>query len=158
MKLLLKPFAAVAFLLLTMHCFAQQKNITDFHFIDTDKIAVSKKDIPKGKALLIIYFRSDCDHCEHTAMELKGKAQQYPVMIWMVSGEDVAALQTFEGMMGLLDISNLKVLQDKNHQMHTFYNFTQLPFIVLYNASGKFIKQFNELPSADVVKKALSGK
>lgn len=158
MKLFFKALLLIALLPLSFQGFSQQKSIPDFHFTDTDKTPFSKKNIPKGKALLLIYFRSDCDHCEHTAMELKTGAKQYPGMIWMVSGEDVAALQTFESMMGLFDIPNLKVLQDKKHQMHTFYNFTQLPFIVLYNASGRFVKQFDELPSAEVVKKTLAGK
>ena len=158
MKLLFKSLLAASFLLLHLPGFAQQKTIPDFHFFDTDNVAVSKKSIPKGKALLFIYFRSDCDHCEQTAMALKTKAKQYPTSIWMVSGEDATTLQTFESMMGLYDIQNLKVLQDKNHQMHTFYTFTQLPYILLYSDSGKLLKMFDELPSVEVVKKALAGK
>ncbi len=155
MKLLLKALLVACLPLISFTGYAQQKAMPDFRFIDTDKTSVTKSTIPKGKALLLIYFRSDCDHCEHTALELKTKARQYPVQIWMVSGEELPALQTFESMVGLYDISNLKVLQDKNKQMHTFFNFTQLPYIVLYSASGKFVKQFDELPSVEVVKKAL---
>jgi len=155
MKSWLKSLLVLPFLLLSLNVLAQQKSMPDFHFFDTENVAVGKNSIPKGKALLLIYFRSDCDHCEHTAVELKTKAKQYPGYIWMVSGEDANALQTFESMMGLYDIPNLKILQDKNHQMHTFYNFTQLPYILLYSASGKLLKQFDELPSVDVVKKIL---
>jgi peroxiredoxin len=155
MKLLLKALMVACLPLIYFKGFAQQKAMPEFRFIDTDKASVGKSNIPKGKGLLLVYFRSDCDHCEHTAIELKAKARQYPTLIWMVSGEELPALQTFESMMGLYDISNLKVLQDKNKQMHTFFNFTQLPYILLYSASGKFVKQFDELPSAEVVKKLL---
>ena len=158
MKSFLKALSVASFLLFSISVSAQQKVIPDFHFYDTDKVAVAKKDIPNGKAFMLIYFRSDCDHCEHTAMELKTKAKQYPATIWMISGEEIPALQTFETMMSLYDIPNLKVLQDKNHQMHSFYNFTQLPLIVLYSASGKFLKTFEELPSVEIVKKTLAGK
>lgn len=135
-----------------------QKTLPDFHFLNTDKEAVDKKSIPKGKPLLLIYFRSDCDHCEHTAMQLKGVATKYPAMIWMVSAEEIPALRTFEDMVGLYDISNLTVLQDNSHQMHKAYNFTKLPFIVLYSASGKELKTFDELPSVETVRKILTGK
>lgn len=147
------------FLLTTsISSYSQQKTIPDFHFINTDKEPVDKKSIPKGKALLMIYFRSDCDHCEHTAMQLKATASKYPVKIWMVSAEEIPALRVFEDMVGLYDIDNITVLQDNNHQMHKAYDFSQLPFIVLYNSSGKQLKIFNELPSAETVRKVLTGK
>ncbi|KAA5534907.1 redoxin domain-containing protein [Taibaiella lutea] len=137
---------------------SQQKALPDFHFLNTDKEAVGKKDIPKGKALLLIYFRSDCDHCEHTAMQLKTTAAKYPAIIWMVSAEEIPALRTFEDMAGLYDVNNLTVVQDNNHQMHKAYDFTQLPFIVLYSSSGKQLRTFSELPSVETVRKILNGK
>jgi peroxiredoxin len=158
MKRLFKCLSVASLLLLSCLGFAQQNHLPDFHFLDTDHVPVGKKDIPKGKALLLIYFRSDCDHCEHTAMQLKEAARKYPAVIWMVSGEEIPALHTFESLLDLYDIPNLKVLQDNNHQMHRFYDFTQLPFIALYSPSGKLLKQFDELPSIDVIKKTLTGK
>lgn len=135
-----------------------QKKIPALNFIDTDDAAVSNKDIPKGKALLLLYFRSDCDHCEHTAQQLKTAAAGYPVTIWMVSAEPIPTLRTFEDMMGLYDIANLKVMQDHTQSMHRWFEFTKLPFIVLFDKNGKQLKIFDELPTAATVKKILSGK
>lgn len=156
----MKHFGILTTFLLTCSVFSysQQKTRPDFHFINTDKEPVDKKTIPKGKALLLIYFRSDCDHCEHTAMQLKTTATKYPAMIWMVSSEETPALRVFEDMVGLYDIDNLTVLQDSNHQLHKAYDFTRLPFIVLYSSSGKQLKIFEELPSAETVRKILNGK
>lgn len=137
---------------------SQQKTLPDFHFLNTDKEAVDKKSLPKGKALLLIYFRSDCDHCEHTAMQLKTTATKYPAMIWMVSAEQIPTLRTFEDMVGLYDINNLTVLQDNSHQLHKAYDFTKLPFIVLYSSTGKQLRIFDELPSVETVRKILNGK
>jgi peroxiredoxin len=155
----LSSLVVIALLLLLPYIgHSQQKTLPDFHFLNTDKEAVDKKNIQKGKALLLIYFRSDCDHCENTAMQLKTTAAKYPVTIWMVSAEEIPALRTFEDMVGLYDINNLTVLQDNNHQMHKAYDFSKLPFIVLYTSSGKQLKIFDELPSVETVRKILNGK
>lgn len=137
---------------------AQQQRIPALHFTDTDEAAVSNADIPKGKPLMLLYFRSDCDHCEHTAQQLKGTATQYPLTIWMVSAEPIPTLRTFEDMTGLYDVDNLTVMQDHTQSMHRWFTFTKLPFIVLYDKDGRQLRIFDELPTVAAVKKILSGK
>ena len=139
-------------------CYAQQKSIPEIHFSNTDNVPVGKKDIPKNKPLLIVYFRSDCDHCQQTATSLRKTGAQYLTEIWMISGEEMEPIRTFEEMLDLYDINNLKVLRDQNHEMHRFYNFTKLPFVLLYSQTGKLIKQFEALPTAAEVRKILTGK
>jgi peroxiredoxin len=150
--------ALIATTFLPSFCLAQGKKMPAMHFTDMENTPVSNKDIPKGKALMLIYFRSDCDHCEHTAQQLKINATKYPVTIWMISAEPIPTLRTFEEMMGLLDFDNLSVLQDHSQSMHKWFDFTKLPFVVLYDKAGKQLKIFDELPSADAVKKTLAGK
>lgn len=157
-KALVRTLIFAALVILPFGGHAQQNKIPDFQFLDTEKTVVSKKDIPKGKGLLLIYFRSDCDHCVHTAMQLKNTISKYPTRIWMVSGEEMTVLQNFESMQGLYDFENLKVLQDSKHQMHKYYNFVKLPFIVLFSPSGKLLKTFEEMPSAEIVRKILNSK
>jgi thioredoxin-related protein len=149
---------AFTLLMLPFFCFAQSKKIPAVKFTTTENEVVSNKDIPKGKALMMVYFRSDCDHCEHTAQQLKATATKYPVTIWMISAEPIPTLRTFEEMMGLLDFDNLTVLQDHTQSMHKWFDFTQLPFVVLYDKNGKQLKTFGELPSVESVKKILAGK
>lgn len=148
-------------LLLLLHfsapAIAQQK-LSGLRFIDTENGLVTAKNIPKGKALLLIYFRSDCDHCVHASQKLKESAAHYPAVIWMVSAEPLATLRTFEDMTGFYDVSNLTVLQDHTQSMHTWFDFTQLPFIVLFDKNGKQLKTFSELPAVETVKKFCGGK
>lgn len=151
-------FFLVLVAIIPFHNYAQQAKIPALKFTDTDNAAVSNKDIPKGKALLLLYFRSDCDHCEHTAQQLKKTAAQYPLNIWMVSAEPIPTLRTFEDMMSLYDIDNLRVMQDHTQSMHRWFDFSKLPFIVVFDKNGKQLKTFDELPSAATIKKILSGK
>lgn len=145
-------------LLVPSLCIAQKGKMPAFRFTDTDGEAVSNKDLPKEKAMMLLYFRSDCDHCEQTARQLKSTATQYPLTIWMVSAEPIPVLRTFEYMMGLYDFDNLTVLQDHTQSMHRWFDFTKLPFIVLYDKNGKQVKIFEELPDVASVKKILNNK
>lgn len=115
-------------------------------------------DIPKGQALMLVYFRSDCDHCMHTAQQLKTEATKYPLTIWMVSAETQPALRTFEDMTDLYDISNLSVLQDHTQSMHKLFDFSQLPFVVLFDKNKKQRKTFEKLPDTATIKKILAQK
>jgi thioredoxin-related protein len=154
-----KKILSVALLLLVMCpllCLAQSKKIPALRFTNTENEPVSNKNIPKGKALMLVYFRSDCDHCEHTAQQLKATAAKYPVTIWMVSAEPIPTLRTFEEMMGLYDFDNLTVMQDHTQSMHRWFDFEKLPFIVLFDKAGKQLKTFDELPTVETVKKILA--
>ena len=135
-----------------------QSKIPTLSFLNTDKELVKNSNIPVGKPLVLIYFRSDCDHCLHTAQTLKQQAKNYPATIWMVSAETIETLRTFEDMTGLYDVENLTVLQDYHQKMHTWFNFTKLPFVVIFDKKGKQLKTYDELPSAATIKKLLGGK
>ncbi|PSK91942.1 peroxiredoxin family protein [Taibaiella chishuiensis] len=148
--------AALAALLIATGAPAQ--NMPGLSFQDTEGHNLSTQDIPKGKALMLVYFRSDCDHCTHTAQQLKTTAKAYPATIWMVSAETQPAIRMFEEMMDLYDISNLRVLRDYTESMHRWFDFSQLPFIVLYDKNRKQLKTFGELPSVTSVKKILAQK
>lgn len=152
------PTALLLLIMLPLFCFAQSKKIPSLRFTDTENTLVSNKDIPKGKALMLIYFRSDCDHCEHTAQQLKTTAAKYPATIWMVSAEPLPTLRTFEEMAGLYDFDNLTVMQDHTQSMHKWFDFSKLPFIVLFDKSGKQLKTFDELPTVETIKKILATK
>lgn len=158
MKYFYGLLVSFAFLALSLTSRAQQKSIPDIRFSDTDDLPFGKKNLPKNRALLIVYFRSDCDHCMQTATVLRKTATQYPSEIWMISGEEMEPIRSFEEMLDLYDIHNLKVLRDQNHEMHRYYDFTALPFVLLYSPSGKLLKQFEHLPTAAEVRKILTGK
>ena len=137
---------------------APAQKMPDFRFLDTENQARAVQDISKGKALMLVYFRSDCDHCTHTAQQLKTEAAKYPLTIWMVSAETQPALRTFEDMMGLYDIGNLSIMQDYSQSMHKWFEFSALPYIVLFDKNKKQLKTFAELPSVATIKKILAQK
>jgi len=146
-------FLPVLLLAFCMACntAGQTGNFPDFKFMDTDSASVTVGDINPGRALMLVYFRSDCDHCRHMAQVMKELGPGYPADIWMVSAEDMDMIRLFEEMTGLYDIDNLRTMRDYTFNMHTWFDFKSLPFIVLFDKNGKQVKQFENLPQPGTV-------
>lgn len=132
--------------------------IPHFSFLNTDRQIITNKDIPPHLALLLVYFRTDCDDCRHIAQVIRQKASAYPLTIWMVSPNGLDNLSDFEYMVGLTGVKNVRVLQDNKSSMHKFFDFSFLPFVVLYNGNGREMKTYDYLPDVATVKKDLSKK
>lgn len=130
---------------------AQQKQIPELQFIDTENNSYTTKDIPEDHAFMLIYFRTDCDECRHMAQMLAEHADKYPLTIWMVSPNDIETLGTFEYMTGLLQKENIHILQDNQKLMHTWFDFKSLPFTVLFDKAGNQIARYDSLPDAETV-------
>lgn len=130
----------------------ETSSLLKFKTIDNPQIFQA---FEKGKAMLLIYFRTDCDDCNRNLRLLEKVANRYPVQFWLVSAEAVPKLQVCEDMYGLYNIDNVIVLQDYSKSMHTWFDFRWLPFVVLYDANGNEIKRFDKLPSPEDVTKLL---
>ena len=124
----------------------------------TTESAATITTFEKGKAVLLVYFRTDCDDCNQNMKVLGKISHRYPVQIWMVSPEAMPKLQVFEDMYGLYEVDNIHVLQDYLKSMHTWFDFKWLPFAVLFDANGKEVRRFDRLPDAETVTSLLKGK
>ncbi|HET8574113.1 MAG TPA: hypothetical protein VFL76_09600 [Edaphocola sp.] len=124
-------------------------------FHDVDHNRFTAKDLPANTALLLLYFRTDCDDCRHTAQIVGQTAGQYPLTIWMVSPNDEETLGVFEYMTGLDKARNVRVLRDDQDIMHQLFDFQALPFCVLFDKSGREIKTYDYFPKPETIKKDL---
>ncbi len=129
-----------------------------FTLMDTDSAVFATKDIPQNKGLLMVYFRSDCEHCHHAAQMMKEYIKSYNVNVWMITGEDMEMMRMFEDMSGLYEIDNLKILRDYEHNMHSWFDFKELPYIVLFDKVGKQMQVFKDLPEPKQVDSLLTNK
>lgn len=130
-------------------------SLSELQFKDLEGQKVTQSDLPHHQALLLIYFRSDCDHCRQMTQYLRYHATSYPLQIWLVSAEEQSELDTYEYMMGLTDVPNLRLLQDFSQAMHDWFDFDGLPFCVLYNSDGQSLSRFDYLPTIEEVKQLL---
>ena len=156
----MKPLASVLlgtlFYFSGLSLFAQEKRVPDLAFIDTENNLFTNRDIPTENPFMLIYFRTDCDECRHMAQALKNDAKNYATTIWMVSPNDIETLSTFEYMTGLLQEQNIHILQDNQKKMHQWFNFSSLPFVVLFDKAGNQVATFTTLPDPKTVAEKLN--
>lgn len=135
---------------------AQSTDLSRLSFKDTDLQRVDARSVPSSRPLLLIYFRSDCDHCIQMSQAFKAHKKDYADLhIWMVSAEAQEEIRLFEDMNGLYDWDNVQVLEDYGKKMHYWFSFNELPFIVLFDAKGKQVAVFKDLPSRSEIRTAL---
>lgn len=133
----------------------QGQSMPSLAFSTTDGVLLTPEDIPENSALLLAYFRTDCDYCRFTARKIKEQVTGYPLEVWMVSPEAQDLLSVFEEMNGLYGLPNLTVAQDHTKNMHQWFQFEEIPYYLLFNKNGKQMASFKEWPALAEVKKLL---
>ncbi|RQO31033.1 hypothetical protein DBR32_10015 [Taibaiella sp. KBW10] len=114
-----------------------------------DDALVTIKDMPKDSPVLIIYFKTDCGHCRMDAERMPQIAAAYKIPIWMASYQSKTELSAFATEFKLDKVPNLRILNDFSKGMHNWFDFKYVPFIVLVDAKGNFIKEFDRLPKPE---------
>lgn len=97
--------------------------------------------LPKGKPVLLIYFDPECDHC-HTLMNafFKRPADFSTAEVLMVTFKPLPEVQAFAQAYQTHKFSNIKVgTEGTTYFLRNAYRIQNLPFVVLYNKTGKLI-------------------
>jgi thioredoxin-related protein len=102
-----------------------------------------KDDFPKKKAVLLMLFSPDCEHCQHTAKELcKFKEEIKDIHIVMATLTSVSRMNEFVAEYKLNELPNVVVGRDFQHFMPSFYDIKRMPFMAFYNKKGDLIEVF----------------
>ncbi|MES1223443.1 MAG: hypothetical protein ABUT20_48555 [Bacteroidota bacterium] len=151
----IKPLFLAAFMLAGTVCFAQQefdtpKNIPPFNMILSDGTTYyNSSNLEKGKALMIIYFDPECQHCQHfTKQVIKNISKFSTVQIVMIcAAPGLPPLKKFVADFDLLKYKNMKVgTEGMYHATMNFYHVDVTPFTALYNKGGTLITSYRDVP------------
>lgn len=123
-----------------------------FHDLYDPNIVVSIEDMPADTPVFIMYYNPDCGHCVLDAQRLNGLVQQYEIPFWIISSAEVNVLQDFAKKNHFEEIPNMKLIHDVMNGMHNWFNFRYIPFFALIDKQGNLIKEFENLPSPEVLK------
>lgn len=119
-------------------------NVPPFSFTRVpDSSRFVKADLKKNKAVLVIVFSPDCEHCQHELKDLIAHMNLFKdVQIVMVSHLDYHFIKTFYQDNKLAAYPNIIMGRDYSYFFGTFYKIKFLPAIFLYNKKGQFVKAF----------------
>jgi len=131
------------------------RHIPPFQVALTDSSYFSAKQLQKNKALLLIYFSPDCDHCK-TFIErlIKNISSVKNVQIVMISYFPLNEIKKFESAYKLSSFKNIKTgTEGYTFKVQKMYNITRFPFVAVFNNKGMLQKTFIEdVPIQSLIK------
>jgi peroxiredoxin len=112
--------------------------------LNDSTIHINEK-LKKNKAVMIILFDPDCEHCFNFAKELvKNRKKFSNAQVIMSSFGSLPQIKSFYKKTGLSQLSNLIIGQDNVYFFASFYKISKYPFAALYNNNHKLISAYEQ--------------
>lgn len=103
----------------------------------------TKANLPKNKAVMLMVFNPDCDHCQHETEALVQNIDKFKnVQIVMASFVPLTAINAFREKYKLAGYKNIVLAQDTHYFLLSFYMLRNLPFLAFYNKKKQLISVF----------------
>jgi cytochrome oxidase Cu insertion factor (SCO1/SenC/PrrC family) len=104
---------------------------------------------------IIILFQPDCDHCQHEAVEIEQRLEEFKdYTLYFISSSPLEQIVAFAKNFKLNDKDNVKFALTTNEGVLTYYGPVPTPSIYLYS-EGKLRTSFNGQTDVENIIKAL---
>jgi hypothetical protein len=146
-------FVLMAMLAEPISAKAQANKLPPFRMVQSDGKIFKAEDLPMGKPIIIIYFSSDCDHCEKMMKEFFGKARLFSTssvaMVTYLTQDKVAK---FEKDYPVKKHANIYAgTEGTTFFVRNYFKITDMPFAALYTKEGNFVQSYSqEIPLNDL--------
>lgn len=119
-----------------------------------DSSQFSKDDLKKNKAVIIMIFSPDCEHCQRAIKDLKRHAEEFKnVQIVITSPLDFKIIKKFYDEYNIAAYPNITMGRDGSYFLGTFYKITNFPSLFVYDKKGNFVEKFEgDVPFSKIVK------
>ncbi len=113
------------------------------HFYDLKGGAFMQVELKQGTATVIIYFNTECEHCQYEAEAIRENIEDFEeAAVLMISDESREILQSFAEEYQLSGLPNLHVLADEQNRFKELFGTSMVPSIFIYDKDQKLIKHF----------------
>ena len=103
----------------------------------------TKDELARKKAVMIVLFSPDCEHCQHETEEIIKHINAFEkVQIIMSTTLPFDKMTAFNTKYDLKRFDNIIIGKDINYLLPTFYNIRNLPFLAFYNKKKELISVF----------------
>ena len=164
---MLKYFFMLAFICLAKFCFSQTDTTSLYLRFPTlppfsltkipDSSSFTKANLVKKKAIVIIFFNTDCDHCQVEIKNLTAKIDQLKnVQIIMVSAMGFNVLQRFYEDYKIADYPNITMARDPSYNFTSFYKVSFVPQVYMYDKNRKFLNVIRGMVPVEEIAKIIN--
>jgi thioredoxin-related protein len=111
-----------------------------FELLTADSIHYTKKNIPNDRAVLIILFNPNCDHCQHETEEILKNIDKFKkIQIVMATGANFADLKNFHRDYNLGNYPGITAGIELKYILASFFDIRTLPYLAMYDKKGKLL-------------------
>ncbi len=124
-----------------------------FSLVTLDSSSLESTALAAG-SLVLIYFNSECDHCQYEAQDIKNniKAFSKATLVFM-SSEPLAKIQAFAGTSGLSDQTNISFTKITSNDAFTSFGTLAVPHVFIYGPDKILRKEFKGETKAEAILK-----
>ena len=109
-----------------------------------DSTKFVKANLIPNKAVLIMVFSPDCNHCKHEIKEIIENIDLFKnIQIVMASPLDFHLIKSFYELYKIADYPNITMCRDYSYFLGDFFKVKNFPAIFLYDKKGKFVQTFD---------------
>ncbi len=110
-----------------------------------DSTVLTKQNLKKKTATIIMLFSPDCDHCKVATEQMLANIDGLKkAQIIMVSSLDFSWIKKYNNQFHLDKYKNITLATQQNYFLFEFYSLTSFPSVFLYDKKGKLIGDFKE--------------
>lgn len=125
--------------------YLRTKAIPEFKILQTDSSWFTKDQIPKNKAVVMIYFSPDCGHCQITSQQIVSDMDNLKNIFFIfASYHAVDAIKSFAHTYKLDQYSNVRLGRDPAYFIPSFYVVKSTPFMAVYGKNGKLLQAYDK--------------
>jgi thiol-disulfide isomerase/thioredoxin len=127
--------------------YLKTKEIPSFKiFQSTDSTLFTKDNLPANKSIILIYFNTECGHCQYEANQIAHKMDslQNAFFVWIDYHHTVTEIASFANKYKLDQFNNVVLGKESGFVIIPFYRIELTPYIAIYNVQHKFVKDFRK--------------
>jgi thioredoxin-related protein len=133
--------------------------IPPLNLMQVDSSMLTKDNLKKHQATMIMYFSPSCEHCQHQMEDMaKHMDELKKVQIVMVTYQPFDEMVTFYKNYKIASYPNIRMGRDAKFVLPPFYHIQSLPFMALYDKKGNFITTFEGNVKIEKLMQAFSKK
>ncbi|MBX2930322.1 MAG: hypothetical protein KF781_00085 [Chitinophagaceae bacterium] len=149
-----QSFLFILLLSISCHIFSQQADnmqppylqvpiIPPFSITETNHQVFKKENLPAKKVTVIIYFNTECDHCETLVEHITDSIHFVPKVFFVLACYNkMESIAAFETTYQLKNFDNIRVGRDEQYFIPSFYKVKFTPFTAVYNKKGNLMKAY----------------
>ncbi len=109
-----------------------------------DSSRFEKTNLQKNKAVMLMVFSPDCDHCQHKVKEIQDNIKLFKnIQIVLISNLGYNYINRFYKEFNLAKYPSIIMGMDYKYVIGNYFTISSVPAIFLYNKNGQFVKAFD---------------